>query len=284
MRKCGMEDALPGWLERVEFSESRRCPTASHPSLELAAAALDAGALVNLPKLKTHAYTGLTLAVKNLFGCVTGTKKAQWHLRAGENPELFAKLLVEIAYSFPPGLIVVDGVVGMEGNGPGSGDPRALGLLVAGDDPTAVDAVIARIAGFPEEAVPTLAAARRAGLGQPDLERIEVLGERLADVAVKDFRPAAADTGIGVGIPRVLRGVLRGALTGRPVIDANLCRLCGRCAEACPPKAIAMDAARKAYPRIDRARCIRCFCCQEMCPHRAITVRQGWLRRWGILR
>ena len=283
MQKSGYDEVVPEWVRRVEFDAGRRHPTASHPDLELAAAALDAGLLVNLPKIKTHAYMGLTLAVKNFFGCVLGTKKAQWHLRAGENPALFARLIVEIAYSFRPGLTVVDGVIAMEGNGPGSGEARALGLILAGDDPAAVDAVICRLLGFPPEELPTLAAARELGLGQPELGKVEVLGERVEAVAITGFKSAASNARqLGVGIPRSLKRMLRGALTCRPEIAPELCQLCARCAEICPPKAIAVDAQQRQYPAIDRARCIRCFCCQEVCPAKAISVKRGWLLRLGV--
>jgi len=303
MQKCGYDAVVPEWVRRVEFDAGRKHPTAGHPDLELAAAALDAGLLVNLPKIKAHAYMGLTLAVKNFFGCVLGTKKAQWHLRAGENPALFARLIVEIAYSFRPGLTVVDGIIAMEGNGPGSGDPRALGMILAGDDPAAVDAVICRLLGFPPEKLPTLAAARELGLGQPEFGKVEVLGERVEAVAITGFRPAASSPGAqGIGLPRPLHRLLKSALTCRPEIDPELCQLCARCAEICPPKAIAMEKRGQepfvqstpegpfrqkvpdpfSPPAIDRARCIRCFCCQEVCPAKAISVKRGWLLRLGV--
>ena len=281
MSRSGWDGVVPEWVRRVDLDAGRPCRSRHHPDLELAAAALDAGLLVNLPKVKTHAYMGLTLATKNLFGTVVGTRKAQWHLRAGENPGLFARLVVEIAYSFRPGLIVADGVIAMEGNGPGSGDPRPLGVIVAGDDPSAVDAVLCRLVGFAPEAVPTLAAARELGLGAPDLEKVEVFGERLEDAAVKDFRPATNSPGAqGIGLPGFLQRLLKGAFTSKPVIDLGRCKLCGECATICPPKAIALDRAARKFPVIDRRACIRCFCCQEVCPYKAIAVKNGplsWL-------
>jgi uncharacterized protein (DUF362 family)/ferredoxin len=280
MSRSGWDGIVPDWVRRMDFEDGRRQPSKSHPDLELSAAALDAGLLVNVPKVKTHAYMGLTIATKNLFGCVLGARKAQWHLRAGENRELFARLVVEIAYSFRPGLIVVDGVIAMEGNGPNAGDPRPLGVIVAGTDPSAVDAVLCRVVGFAPEAVPTLRAAAELGFGTPDLGCVEVLGERIADVAVAPFKPADSNAAqLGVGIPRPLQALLKSALTSKPAIARKSCKLCGECAAICPPKAIAMDAAARRYPVITHKKCIRCFCCQEVCPHRAITVKRGWLTR-----
>ncbi len=284
MRRAGYGDILPEWVERVNFSEGRVRPTASHKDLQLAAAALDAGALVNIPKLKTHAYMGLTLAVKNLFGAVLGARKAQWHLRAGENSKLFARLVVEICYALRPALSVVDGIIAMDGRGPSNGRPRELGIVIAGDDPAAVDAVICEIVGFRREHVPTMEEAARMGVGQTDLENIEVLGERIEDVAVHDFERAAVPEGsLGIGLPAFLAPLFKGALTSRPEIRAEVCKLCANCADICPPGAIDMDAAAGRKPEIDRARCIRCFCCGEVCPHDAVALRPGWLLRLAAL-
>jgi ferredoxin len=97
---------------------------------------------------------------------------------------------------------------------------------------------------------------------------------------VASFERARIGEGsIGIGIGGPLARMLKGALTSRPQISADACRLCGNCAEICPPDAISMDAAAKRYPQIDRRKCIRCFCCQEVCPHNAIAVRPGWLLR-----
>ncbi len=280
MRRAGYNDVLPEWVERVNFSEGRAHPTASHKDLQLAAAALDAGALVNLPKLKTHSYMGLTLAVKNLFGAVLGARKAQWHLRAGENRKLFARLLVEICYALRPALSVVDGIIGMDGRGPSNGRPRELGVIVAGDDPAAVDAVICRIVGFRPEHVPVMEEAARLGAGQTDLDNAEILGERIDDVAVRDFERATVPEGsLGISLPPFLAPLFKGALTSRPEIRAEACKLCANCAEICPPGAIEMDAAAGRKPEIDRAKCIRCFCCGEVCPHDAVDLRPGWLLR-----
>ncbi len=279
MRRNGYNEVLPDWVERVAFSEGRPCPTASHKDLELAVRALEADAIVNVPKLKTHAYMGLTLAVKNLFGTVVGARKAQWHLRAGENRELFARLVVEICYALRPRLTVVDGVIGMEGNGPANGIPRELGVILAGDDPAAVDTVIARMLGYDNSDLPVQAELQRSATGVTDLGEITVLGEEIAAVAVNNFQRAHISEGIGIGIRGPIARLLKGALTNRPLIHADPCRLCGQCAEICPPDAIEMDAAAGKKPAIDRGKCIRCFCCQEVCPHNAISVRPGWLLR-----
>jgi uncharacterized protein (DUF362 family)/Pyruvate/2-oxoacid:ferredoxin oxidoreductase delta subunit len=282
MRTSGYAGILPDWLTPEPFANGRPCPTASHRDIELAVPALDAAAIVNIPKLKTHAYMGLTVAVKNMFGAVVGARKAQWHLRAGENRRMFARLLVEICYALRPVLTVVDGVIAMEGNGPSNGTPREVGLIIAGDDPAAVDAVAGRLLGYSREEVLTQAECAAAGAGTTDIGQIEVLGENLDAVAVKDWKRAAFTEGsMGIFVRGPLARLLKGALTSRPEISLPACRLCGNCAEICPPRAITMDASARRFPVIDRSGCIRCFCCQEACPHGAISVRPGWLLRLG---
>jgi uncharacterized protein (DUF362 family)/ferredoxin len=282
MSRAGYGPVLPEWVERIAFSQGRRCPVPGHADLELAAAALDAGCLVNIPKLKTHSYMGLTAAVKNLFGAVVGPRKAQWHLRAGENRRLFARLVARICYALRPPLSVLDAVVAMEGPGPSNGTPREVGLVLSADDPAALDAVVCALLGYRPEEVPVLAECAAAGLGATDLAEIEILGEPLEDVAVTGWKRAALVEGsMGIFFRGPLARVAKRALTSRPEISEQTCRRCGKCVEICPPKAMTLDPATGRPPEIDRAGCIRCFCCQEVCPHGAVEVRPGWLLRLG---
>lgn len=242
--------------------------------IEVAAAPLETDVVINLPKLKTHAQMYLTLAVKNLFGCVAGKRKLQWHLKAGADYEHFGRMLLHVAKAVSPALTIVDGVVGMEGNGPQSGTPRNLGVLVAGTDCVAIDAVICEMLSLDPELLYTHRAAREAGWGVTDLEEIELKGVPLEDVRVSDFRPARK-AGLVSPVPAFARRWLRRLFTSRPRVDARACKLCGECGRACPAEAISMD--RKI--KIDYDKCIRCFCCQEICPHGAINVSEGLLTR-----
>ena len=108
----------------------------------LGKAVLEADTIINLPKLKTHGLTYLTLAVKNIFGCIPGARKAQWHVRTSrQGSEYFARMLLDLHTLINPPLSIVDGIIAMEGKGPGFGNPRDLGLIIAGTDAVAVDAV-----------------------------------------------------------------------------------------------------------------------------------------------
>jgi uncharacterized protein (DUF362 family)/NAD-dependent dihydropyrimidine dehydrogenase PreA subunit len=236
--------------------------------LDMARERWAADVLVNLPKFKTHVLTTLTLAVKNCFGLVVGPRKFQWHHRAGHNQALFARLLADICRAAAPDLNLLDGVVGMEGEGPTSGTPRPLGLLAASRDAFALDAVGARLAGLEPADLPVLAAAGE--LPEPALT-----GATVAELAVSDLRLATPRTAAAMG-PRVLRPLLRRWLTGRPA-PLPACTGCGACAQLCPAEAIAMrPAAPAARPRpvIDHEACIRCYCCHELCPEHAMGLHR----------
>ena len=273
----GQRDKNGGLAGPVEFTGPVAAPGISFPKVEIAREIAEADAVVNVAKAKTHGQMGMTLAVKNLFGAVVGTRKAAWHMRAGHDREHFARMLVEVAAASRARLHVLDAVIGMEGNGPGSGTPRPLGFILASEDAAALDRVACDILGVPARAVPVLEAARRLGFGETDTARIDIVGDEPGRFGVRDFKPA---TQVGlhriVPMPRAVFRLLRRVLTARPVFDLEKCRGCGLCAEACPAKCLRM---RGGVPVIDTEKCIRCLCCQEACPHGAITVKSSWLAR-----
>ncbi len=244
--------------------------------LEVAKEALDVDGIINLPKLKTHAQMLLTLGVKNVFGCVPGKLKPQWHLSAGINHSSFAGMLLDLYLFLRPRLTVMDGIVGMEGNGPGSGDPVRLGLILAAKNSIAMDRVIAEIVGARWHDVPLLREAARQGRGPVDLSDIKVSGEDIEDVRAQRFKlPPLATTNFAERFPDFIEKRLRKALTTRPHIDTQTCTLCGMCVDICP--AGVMEKGKKI--NIDYSGCIRCYCCQEVCPDSAISMKEGWLKR-----
>ncbi|HLC96976.1 MAG TPA: DUF362 domain-containing protein [Candidatus Nanoarchaeia archaeon] len=103
--------------------------------------------IVNIPKLKTHVMTGSTIAIKNLFGLIVGLHKSQFHFKYYEKED-FAKMLIDLANTINPSLSIVDGIIGMEGNGPGSGQPKKAGIIAASEDPLALDIIMNRFIGI----------------------------------------------------------------------------------------------------------------------------------------
>ena len=267
LKEGGILEALEGLEVTIkEFKESMTVEVGEpFRQLEIARDALDADVLINLPKLKTHTQMLLTLAVKNSFGCIVGLRKPQWHLRAGVDLELFAALLVRICQAVKPQFTVLDGILAMEGEGPGKGgQPKQLGILLASTDAVALDAVVCHLLGIPEDALPTNRVARRWGLLS---ETVTTVGDSWQLPALK--MPAATSLVFG---PSFLHPFMRKHLIQRPEVDPTLCRGCGDCQRYCPAQAISVG--QKKQLAFDYDRCIRCYCCLEVCPHGALKTRQ----------
>jgi len=260
--------------ELVEFAETRAVTaTGQFRRFEVAAAYLDADKIINLPKLKTHEMMTLTCGVKNLFGILVGAAKPAWHLQAGFDRELFARVLLEIYQLRPPDLTVVDAITAMEGDGPGSGDPCHVGLLLAGVNPLAVDMIAAEIAGIPKKLLFVERQAEKLGLQGSSRSELEVVGFDFKNLHLPPFKlPPLSD--VEFGLPRFLKNRLRNLLTTRPVQIKSRCVLCGVCVKACPPGVIKIVGRKLEF---DYRRCIRCFCCRELCPEAALAVRKGLL-------
>ncbi|MCX5667401.1 MAG: DUF362 domain-containing protein [Candidatus Omnitrophica bacterium] len=234
--------------------------------------------IMNLPKLKTHAQMTYTGAIKNIFGCVPGIRKPEFHLKM-LSVDNFAMMIADLHIMLKPAFTIMDAVIGMDGNGPRGGTPRATGFIIAGADSLAIDSICARIIGLDPGAIPILKYSALFGIGNIDLEKIEVIGDDWRKFIVKDFKnivtPASSDF-ISPKITAILKKFL---ITG-PVVDRKKCILCMKCAKKCPVEGKAVSF-RRGKIRYDYKRCIRCYCCQEICPEGAIYVKESvW---WKIL-
>ncbi len=240
-------------------------------SVHVSTAVLDADAIVDLPKLKTHSFTAFTGAVKNMFGVIPYGSRLDLHSRF-PGSEAFGRMLVDVYSCAPPRLTLMDGVVAMEGPGPAGGSARAVGLVLAGRDAVAVDAVAQDIVGFGPEDVETTASAARRGLGSADLGAIDIVGEGLESARVKRFRKAALPVGLlKRRLPASLYGYISGQLALSPEVVAAACTGCEECFNVCPRRAVVMEGGRA---RILKEPCIRCLCCHEVCRADAIRLRQ----------
>lgn len=226
--------------------------------------------LVSIPKFKTHDFTILTGAIKNLFGLVSDTFKTELHKNYFQ-PDNFAKILVDIYQEAKPALSVVDAITAMEGDGPGSsGKLRQKNLLLASCDCVALDSVMSLIMGLePFDILSTKEAAAR-GLGIADIKSIIILGEKLQDIIGKPF--LLPSTSFKSKLPGPVIELAKKLIKYYPyAIHAN-CIKCGACIKACPKKVISIKNNRIVF---DYAGCIACFCCQEVCPASAIKVKKS---------
>ncbi len=160
----------------------------SLPRFKVSRWALEADAIINLPKLKVHQQMQMSGAIKNLFGCVAGKRKAWFHLSHGQDRTRFATMILEYVQLIQPALTITDAVVAMERLGPRNGDPYPLGLLTGGVDVVALDTVHWAILGQSPETLDFLKVARELNMGETRLEHIPTVGLPLEEAIVHDFK------------------------------------------------------------------------------------------------
>lgn len=251
-------------------------PDASFHKIEVSRQALEADVLINLPKMKTHGQMLLTLGVKNLFGCIVGQRKASWHYDVGLDRDRFASLLLDLYQGLSPALTLIDGVIGMDGAGPTSGNPYPYGILAAAQDALTMDLWLARMMGVQPDEYPLWRAARQKGRIQNELDPGDLAGDLTPEHRFAGLQlPRQKSLGFLPEIP-FLSG-LEKALTSRPVHVPELCIGCGRCQSVCAAGALTH---RERTVTIDYKKCIRCYCCHEMCPVRAIAFSESPLVRF----
>ncbi len=259
------------------------CPDAKvFKHFEVFSALFDVDIVVNIPKLKTHNLTYITAAVKNLLGVIPGLRKSQMHMRFPDR-KTFSEFLLDLygallrGFERPMKMIhILDAVVSMEGDGPGtSGTPRKTGAMIIGDDALAVDYVASKVAGLDIRKAPTIQAGFSRAFGVTSADEIAVRGEKIQDMEIQGFLPPKS-SGMTSLLQRPIIGRLaKNLFVEKPLPSENACTLCYQCMHICPADAIDKAAAGAKIPRYDYRRCIRCFCCMEICPEAAISLKKG---------
>ena len=226
--------------------------------------------IINVPKFKTHGLTKLTAGIKNSFGLVLGMHKMKLH-KDNIKIEDFSKMLVDIFEITKPVLTVVDAIVSLEGDGPGSSGIRTdTELILASPDAVAADSILAVIMGiFPEDVLTTKEAKKR-NLGESDLHNIDVVGENLGEFIYSNFK--LPKTSLISNMPRPLLKVAQNLIWHKMEVIKSNCKGCKRCIKICPGEAIQFEE-NKAF--VNSTNCILCSCCQEICPHSAITLKKS---------
>jgi uncharacterized protein (DUF362 family)/NAD-dependent dihydropyrimidine dehydrogenase PreA subunit len=265
-KTTGLMEASRGYYRNIGL-DSQQIPfnPVFLPSVSISKIVLEADIVISLPKFKTHGLTVITGAIKNSYGYLPGAQKAKLHRAAG-SPERFHEAVVEVFRLRVPDLFIVDAVVGMEGNGPASPHLRDVGLVLASDNAVALDAIIATLMGCEPGKLRFLQKAKELGLGDYDLNTIDVVGELkpLPDFQLPPLGGEAIVNNQG------LQDALHSKTLLRPQADPDLCTGCGTCVEQCPVSALSLN---ETLPQVDEDLCITCFCCQEICPEKAIALK-----------
>jgi uncharacterized protein (DUF362 family)/NAD-dependent dihydropyrimidine dehydrogenase PreA subunit len=232
----------------------------------------EADLVINLPKLKTHTQTLYTGAIKNLFGVIPGARKSAAHIHAPGMKD-FSRLLVDVLELVHPGLTILDGVTGLEGNGPAaSGTPHSYRCIAASADPVAMDAIMTHTMGYRKGEVLHLAIAGERNLGNANPEQIQIEG----DPSVLNFGRLQLPTSRWFfSIPSWLSAPVANQLKLQPRVNPEKCTGCGTCSKVCPANVIT-----KGKPPLFRlVDCIGCMCCGESCPEGAITPKHNPIAR-----
>jgi uncharacterized protein (DUF362 family)/NAD-dependent dihydropyrimidine dehydrogenase PreA subunit len=216
--------------------------------------------IINVAKMKTHGLTGVTLCVKNLYGCIPGALKQGYH-KTLPDPRSFSRFLIRLQSEIRPQLNIIDGIVGLEGEGPGAcGQPTASGLVVAGASACATDIIASEMMGFKSDEIYTN---RYSGIRRTE---IETVGNG-REVRLSFKKPLSANFPYLIYFAGLLPRL-------RIAFDPERCVRCGLCGEKCPAGVISFHPG----PECDHRRCIRCYCCMEVCPHSAVYLREHWIK------
>lgn len=229
----------------------------------------DADYVINAAKFKTHNATCITAGVKNVFGCIPGLEKPEFHAKY-PNINDFSNMLVELAETVKPDFTIIDAVDIMEGNGPTNGQRRHLGLTFSSRDVFGIDKFIANLLDIPIDKIGTIKAAENKGLISSEFETA-------GDIDFKIEKP--------IVLPEVITAVSKskkmsarfrftfGKLKDRyikkfPEMNSE-CTRCCKCVLTCPAKALKNDNGKII---VDKSLCIGCLCCDEVCPNHAVNI------------
>lgn len=225
----------------------------------------DADVVINLPKLKTHSAQIFSGAVKNVFGCIPGLRKAKYHKMAPDSGD-FGQIICDIHKATKIRLHIMDGILAMQGEGPTAGSIYQAGKILISEDPLALDTVAAKMLGMDLEDVPILETARKRNLGEGCLKNIVLAGDYEQVPRLENFELPKRFRGTKKRNSKVIVKVIDFFDT-HPRINPNKCKKCNMCVESCPVQAIDRDTKQINYDI-----CIECMCCHELCMYKAVEL------------
>ena len=277
LKKNGLYDVIQE--ENLEIINGKEFTTITNSNchiysdFQVSKAMVDVDVMINLPKLKTHSLAYMTGAQKNLFGFIFGLNKAGWHVKAS-NPLEFGEAINDLygaildTYKNKKILNIMDGIVGLEGEGPSSGGlPKQASAILISPDGISLDRIAVEIVHLDVNKLFINNIGGQRGYGENNLDKITILGNSLVDFQDVHFLPPKDSLG-NLGLKMLRVKMIRNLLLEHPVVKHGECIKCGECAKICPPKAMTIKPGE--FPRLDKSHCVRCWCCSEVCPQNAI--------------
>jgi uncharacterized protein (DUF362 family)/Pyruvate/2-oxoacid:ferredoxin oxidoreductase delta subunit len=258
----------------IDFSRKPSDLELRNGNIRIASITREVDLIFSLPKFKNHELVYFTGAIKNTLGLVPGFSKAKQHA-LHQNRESFSRFLVDLNEAITPHFLLMDGIMGMEGSGPGQGTPFAAGVLIGSVNPLALDIIASTIAGYNPRDIPTNRIALSRGIWLHTYDEINYNGPELKSITKPDFKRIRVTPNTNISLKFLKNRIqfLR-KLERRPVFNHDTCIGCCECIKICPQNAINMDTVRQNYVVLSDKKCIRCFCCSEVCNHNAVAIRR----------
>jgi uncharacterized protein (DUF362 family) len=221
--------------------------------------------IINLPKLKTHSLTGLTLAVKNLFGLIPGNVKVGFHRKNPVDKDLGSEIYRYSKLFHHKTLNILDGILAHEGDGPSRGEAIELGIAAASDDAVALDIAATRMVGLKDRFCYTTDAALNNGYDASDI-----------DIPESNISLLKLPLSKRLYVPSFMKKFVANQVYVKPVVLNDPCIKCMLCKKSCPVDAISL---KEGYPFVDKNKCIECYCCHEVCESDAVGLERSWLHK-----
>jgi uncharacterized protein (DUF362 family)/NAD-dependent dihydropyrimidine dehydrogenase PreA subunit len=273
--KCGLFQVCEATGAKwVNFNEKSVVKNIDGRNIKIASIVDEVDLIISLPKFKTHELVYFTGALKNTYGLIPGFAKAYQH-GIYRDMDSFGKFIVELNKVVTPHYFLMDAIMGMEGQGPGThGTPTHIGLLIGSTNPLALDIIACQIAGYDYKLLSTNEIALNEKLWLNSAEAIEYDGPALETIKKVGFKkiPASASRNTAM---KFIMGRLRflRKLERRPVFIYNRCTGCKKCVQICPVHAVKPSLSDNRRIKLTDSKCIRCFCCAEACQDNAINIK-----------
>jgi uncharacterized protein (DUF362 family)/Pyruvate/2-oxoacid:ferredoxin oxidoreductase delta subunit len=230
--------------------------------------------IISLPKFKNHELVYFTGAVKNTLGLVPGFSKGKQHA-LHQDRNAFGEFLVDLNEAVTPQYFLMDGIMAMEGPGPGRGFPTRVGLLLGSTNPLIMDMIASRIAGYDPMMIPTSRTAffRKNWLKSED--DIIYDGPEMETIVKEGFIKVPVSHSNNIALQFVMKRIkFMRKLERRPVFIHDKCTGCQKCVNICPVQAIESLPSKKTHIVLTDTKCIRCFCCSEVCNDDAVEIKR----------
>ncbi len=187
-QSIGLTEALkPLGLKIQNFKGSKPIPIGHGKTWRIASLALESDYIISVPRLKSHCQMGLSLSIKNLFGCIYGLHKAMAHAVQGRDVQVFCQSILELFTNLPPTVALIDGITAMHITGPSGGKPFQLNLIGASPSPMALDTAIYHMLGAQEHLTPLNQAAKLTPFAAAFPENINYTAQHPSEFNTSDF-------------------------------------------------------------------------------------------------